>query len=361
MQKVILFYINQIYDGGAERVMVNLANHFAESGYQSILLTSFREKGEYMLSPKVNRISVEEEERKDGKFKKNFRRTAYLRNTIKRYRPSIVVSFMTEPIVRMFAATAGMSVKRMISVRSDPKTDYKSRLRWLIGKLVLPMAQACVFQTAEARDWFPRRMQKRSRIICNPTGDSFYHINRNPVRGKIVTCGRLVAIKNHKMLIEAFYEVQKRFHETSLEIYGEGELKLELQAFIDSLGMSDKVFLKGQTSNVEEVLSQAELFVLSSDVEGMPNALQEALAAGVPCISTDCPCGGPAMLIDDGYNGMLCKPGDTIGLKDSILRLLEDRQKREAMGEEAKKRAKMFSSDEIYRQWEEYVAEVISE
>lgn len=361
MQKIILFYINQIYDGGAERVIVNLANYFAQAGYKAILLTSFRHEGEYSLSEKVQRIAVEEVEKKDNKFKKNIRRTAFIRKTVKNFRPNLIISFMTEPIVRVFIATVGLKTKRLISVRSDPGVAFKSGFRWLIGKVLFPMADACVFQTAEAKEWFPSKLQNKSRIIYNPIDESFYNIKRNPVKGRIVTCGRLVAIKNHKMLIEAFYEVQKKVPEISLEIYGEGDLKCELQFFIDSLGISDKVSLKGKTASIKEALSQAELFVLSSDAEGMPNALQEALAAGVPCISTDCPCGGPAMLIEDGYNGKLCEPGNTAGLADSMAELLGDRQRMEVMGEKAREKAKMFMSDEIYKEWEKYVAEMLGE
>ncbi len=234
MQRSILFYINQIYDGGAERVMVNLANLFAENGYRSVLLTSFRHGGEYDLSEKVHRLSVEEEEKKDHKLIKNFRRIKFLRKTVKEYHPDIVVSFMTEPIVRMFIATVGLKTKRLISVRNNPGKSYRTGMGWFIGKIIFPMADACVFQTEEAKEWFPLRLQKKSRIIFNPVGDRFYHIERKPVQGKIVTCGRLSPGKNQKMLIEAFFEVQKKYPKISLEIYGEGELRQELQNHIDS-------------------------------------------------------------------------------------------------------------------------------
>lgn len=359
MQRSILFYINQIYDGGAERVMVNLANLFAENGYKSVLLTSFCHSGEYDLSEKVHRLSVEDEERKDNKFNKNFRRITFLRKTVKKYDSDIVVSFMTEPNVRMLIATMGLKVKRLISVRNDPRRVHRTGMGWFIGKIIFPMADACVFQTEEAKEWFPLRLQKKSRVIFNPVGDSFYHIERKPMQGRIVTCGRLVVQKNHKMLIEAFYEVQKKYPEVSLEIYGEGELRQELQRHIDNLGISDKAFLRGRTSNVIEILSKAEIFVLPSDYEGMPNALQEALAVGVPCISTDCPCGGPSALIDDGQNGKLCKPKDMMGLVACILELLRDREKMEAIGKAARNKAKMFSSNEIYKEWESYMTEVM--
>lgn len=360
IQKSILFYINHIYGGGAERQIVNLANLFAENGHKSILLTSFRHSGEYALSEKVHRISIEEEEKRGNNISRNFRRIAFLRKTVVKYHPDMVVSFMTEPIVRTFIATMGVNVKILISVMTDPKRAHKSGIRRFIGKIIFPMADACVFQTQEAKEWFPLRLQKKSKVIFNPVDESFYHVERKPLKGKIVTCGRLTLVKNHKMLIEAFYEVQKKYSEISLEIYGEGELRQELQLYIDSLGISDKAFLRGKTSNVAEVLSQAEIFVLTSDVEGMPNALQEALAAGVPCISTDCPCGGPASLIKDGYNGKLCRPKDKAGLVNCILELFEDRKKMEIMGKTARENAKIFSSKKIYKEWEDYVSQVVS-
>lgn len=152
----------------------------------------------------------------------------------------------------------------------------------------------------------------------NAVKEEFYQVERTPVRGEIVTCGRLTEQKNHKLLIDAFAEVQKIYPFATLKIYGEGVLREKLQNQIDSLNLNEKVFLMGATNDVAKALQTADLFVLSSDYEGMPNALMEAMAAGVPCISTDCPCGGPRELFGEDASDKLVPCNDSAQLAEAI-------------------------------------------
>lgn len=99
--------------------------------------------------------------------------------------------------------------------------------------------------------------------------------------------------KNHALLIKAFATISDRYPDYRLVIYGDGPLRQQLETLVEDLGMADKVSLPGYTTFVREKMEQASLFVLTSDWEGMPNALIEAMALGVPCISTDCKGGGP--------------------------------------------------------------------
>lgn len=204
----------------------------------------------------------------------------------------------------------------------------------------------------------PEKLQKKSKIIYNAVKEDFYQIERTPVRGEIVTCGRLVEQKNHALLIDAFSEVVKKYPFVTLKIYGEGALREKLQHQINDLGLEKKAFLMGATSDVEKVLQTADLFVLSSDYEGMPNALMEAMAAGVPCISTDCPCGGPRELLGDDSN-LLIPVGNKLGLEDKILDFFENQTVLEECGKELKKIAKIFTPEVIEKKWIEYVNEIV--
>lgn len=357
--KRVMFYINQIYEGGAERVMAYLVNAFADAGYESILVTSFWHDGEYKISDKVNRITIEEKRTQQSWLQKNILRVAVLRKACKKYKPDILISFMAEPNLRAMAAAFGLQTRNLISVRGDPDREYMGWKRRFLGKHMLQFADACVFQTEDAKAWFPQKLQKKSRIIMNPVGNRFYKVKRNPVKNKIVACGRLMPIKNHRLLIDAFANVRQKMPDAVLEIYGQGKMEQELQRRINELGITDCAFLMGQTAEMEEVLSKADLFVLTSDAEGMPNALLEALAAGVPCISTDCPCGGPGMVIEDDVNGRLVEVNNTNMLEKRILELLLDRKKLKQLGEKARKRARMFSEETVFLNWKEYVDEVI--
>ena len=356
--KKIMFYINAIHDGGAERVMVNLAKYFSENGYDTTLVTSFRDTWEYPLAATVRRLTLEEEEIKQSRIKRNFSRIKKLRDLCKSEKPDILVSFMEEPNFRAILATRGLPVKTLVSVRNDPNKEYAGKLGWFVGKALLPMADGCVFQTSDAQTWFPKRLQKKSRIIYNAVKEDFYKLIRNPVRGEIVTCGRLTGQKNHAMLISAFAEVVKRYPYASLKIYGEGSLRETLQEQINTMGLQGKVLLVGAINDVEKALETAELFVLSSDYEGMPNALMEAMAGGIPCISTDCPCGGPKELL--GIDSLqLVEVGNEKSLTDKIIKVFKDEELREKMCSISRLKALRFTPKTVYTQWADYVKELM--
>ena len=351
----ILFYINAIHDGGAERVMVNLAKYFSENGYETILVTSFRDTWEYKVEGNVRRLTLEEREINQGRLARNLSRIIKLRHILKVEKPDVAVSFMAEPNFRMLISSIGLPIKIIVSVRNDPNREYAGKIGRFVGKWILPLADGCVFQTKEAQAWFPKRLQKKSTVIFNPVKEEFFHIERKPIKGEIVTCGRLEAQKNHKLLIDAFSDVVKVYPYARLKIYGEGSLRNSLQEQINRLDLQDKAFLMGATNDVGKALQTADLFVLSSDYEGMPNALMEAMAAGVPCISTDCPCGGPRELISNHIDGILIKVNNRKALFCEIEKYYNGLCK--MISEKARLKAQLFLPNEINRIWERYIME----
>ena len=120
---------------------------------------------------------------------------------------------------------------------------------------------------------------------------------------RIVAVGRLEAQKNYPLLIKAFYLISNEFKDYIVEIYGEGQERSELSKLINELNLNNRVLLMGRHSDVHERIKDASLYVLSSDYEGMPNALMEAMALGLPCIATNCSGGGPKTLITNEVNG----------------------------------------------------------
>ena len=356
----IMFYINSIEFGGAERVIANLADYFASIGNESVLVTSYYSSQEYSLAPGVRRLAMEERETEQPRISKNVSRIGKLRRICKTEKPDILISFMKEPNFRAVLATRFLSVKTVVSVRNDPNVEYAGVEGKIVGKILLPLSDGCVFQTEDARRWFPKRMQKKSRIICNAVKEEFYRVRRKPVRGEIITCGRLFEQKNDALLIDAFAGVAEKIPYATLKIYGEGPLKDELQKKIDNLGLRDKVTLMGNTDNVAEALKRADLFVLSSDFEGMPNALMEAMAAGVPSISTDCPCGGPRELFGKELSSLLVPVKDAESLREKIISYLESTdEEKKAFSSVFRTAAEKFSPDRVYGEWADYVSSVV--
>lgn len=346
----ILFYINAIHHGGAERVICNLATQFSEHGDDCILTTSFCDNWEYHFGEKVRRIALFESQLNYGFLRRNISLIRRLRKILKIEKPDVVVSFMAEPNFRTLIATRGLNVKTIVSVRNDPNKEYPNFIYRFLAKHLYKKADGIVFQTEDAQKWFPKSIQKKSKIIFNQVDEVFYNTIYNGERHDIVTTGRLVAQKNHKMLIRAFAAIADKISD-NLIIYGEGELRGELESLIAELHLENRVFLPGSVKNVADTIKSAKLFVLSSDYEGMPNSLMEAMALGIPCISTDCPCGGPRMLFGEDAEGKLVPCDDVKKLSMRIFQELYNL----GNGTTERKLAQTFHPDHVNSDWEEYL------
>lgn len=228
-----------------------------------------------------------------------------------------------------------------------------------MAKHLFQKADGGVFQTKDAQKWFPLPIQKISEVIYNPINDAFFGEKYHPIANNVVTCGRLEEQKNQEMLVVAFSEVIKKYPDAHLNIYGEGGLRERLHQQIVELHLENNVFLMGKTSDVPAVLGTAQIFVLPSRYEGMPNALMEAMAVGVPCISTDCPCGGPQALLESGKNGILVPVGDTNALANAIMELLADEGQRKRYSRNAKKAAENYTQEKICNKWLSYIGAVV--
>ena len=358
MKIKIMFYINALLNGGAERVMCNLANQFSERGYRVVFVTSFSKDDAYVLNTTIKRCNLETKESTDSTFKKNISRTKGLIKAIKAEKPNVIISFLPEPNFRTIIASNISHVPCIISVRSDPAREYKPKNYFWAQKILYPLAGGIVFQTKDARQWFPKRIQQKSRIIMNQVDSKFFNTDHIS-DAYYVAIGRLDESKNFSMLIKSFGEFSKVYPENKLLIYGKGQEETKLKNLIGELGLNEKVILMGQTDNVPKALSKAKVFILSSDYEGMPNALLEAMSVGVPVISTDCPCGGPKMIIQDNENGLLVPVNDEKAMTDAMLKIEGSDELREKFKLNSKKTAETFHPDVIFAQWEEYILKCV--
>lgn len=356
--KTLMFYINAIHDGGAERVLLQLAKRFAACGYRTVVVTSFVDAWEYPVPEGVERLSIEQEQIDQSRLRRNLSRIEALRRLIREYKPAALISFMAEPNFRAVIASRFLPVKTIVSVRNDPEREYGGRLGRIIGKWLLPLADGCVFQTEQAQKWFPKRLQKRSKIIMNQVDERFFQVKDAGENGYVMTAGRLTAQKNQALLIRAFAAIAGDVEE-ELRIYGEGELRPELEALIAGVGMEGRIRLMGASNEMPAALAGCRLFVLPSDFEGMPNALLEAMAAGRCCVSTACPCGGPEAVIENGVNGMLVPVGAEKALSAAMLELLKDEKKRRTLAAAAGESAAAFRPEAIFEHWRDYVEQVI--
>lgn len=349
----ILLYTSILSSGGAERVLCALANHLAE-WHKVTLVIAYPTENEYAVSDQVKRVYIDD----SAENKHSFRQIRRLRKLCRTEKPDICISFLPQPNFKMLMATRGLPTKVLISVRNDPKREYATRVNRMIAKWVYPFADGVVFQTADAQAWFPEEIRRKSRIILNQVDAVFYNTPLAPNRCGIVTTGRLSSQKNHALLLRAFARASTQTDNT-LTIYGEGNLRGELESLAASLGIAERVYMPGNISDVPAALRSAEAFVLSSDFEGMPNALMEAMAMGLPCISTDCPCGGPRAIIhNDDY---FVAVGDEDAMTEKLHRLITDAAWREQNAAWMREKSARFEPERIFAEWVAYLEEIVGE
>lgn len=352
----VLFYIDCMQMGGANRVMANISAHFAETGKNVVLVNDIEpeeDKPEYQIHPQIKRVFLDGEGRTKGM--KNIRRIFSLRRLVRRERPDAVVSFMGPPNIRMLLATVGLRTRKIVSVRNDPYREYGSGLRKIVANLVFLIADGCVFQTEEASCYFIRSVRNKSTIIFNLVNEKFYRVVWEKRGNEIAVVGRLQTQKNPLLALEAFIMIADHFPDHKLVFYGDDELKTDILRRSKEAGVDERVIVFGKTDEVEKKLAQSALYILSSDYEGMPNALMEAMAVGVPVISTDCPCGGPRNLIENPKQGKLIPCGDKVAMAKAMTELLLDVKLQLELSKGEKERAKAFSPDKIFAQWEQFI------
>ena len=358
----LVFYIDMMIRTGAQRVMGILVNNLITDN-EIILINDFcldESIPQYIIDERVQRIYLQA--RNEGHvISKNLTRIKKLRSIIRNELPDVVISFLGRTNQRMLLSTIGLKTCKIVSVRNDPYKEYgENFIKRFIANLLFLSANGCVFQTDTAKQYFWKRIQEKSTIIYNPIEDIFFSTERKNINGKIiVTFGRIEKQKNHRLLIDAFKIIARYYNDTELFIYGDGQLKHSLEEYCASdKEISDKVHFPGNVSNVNEILSKASLFVLSSDYEGMPNALMESMAVGVPVVSTDCPCGGPKVLIRNETEGILVPCGDKNSLANAIRKLFDDKNLYMIVQENSKIRAQGFRIYNIIQQWLEYIYSV---
>ena len=353
----IAFFIEHISNGGAERVITNLANIFSEHGHECVMITTLRRNDEYFLSSKVRRYVTQPNGYTNSRFG-GFKRLHNLRNILKSEKPEYLVSFLNSALYHGVLTTRFLPVKSIISVRNDPNFDYQTLLSRILAKTILPFSEGAVFQTEDAKKWFPKKLRNKSTIIYNPIAKVFYETEHQPSEKSFVAVGRLSQQKNFKLLIDAFSKVNETNPDWILKIYGDGELYEELGNQITELDLENKVFLCGRSTNVAKDISAASIFVMSSDFEGAPNALMEAMAVGMPVISTDCPCGGPRMLINAGVDGELVEVGNKDHMVDMMQLLAKNEELRKTLAKGARQKAGLFTEESVYQKWYNYIKQL---
>lgn len=347
----LTFVTSTLHAGGSERVMSLLANTFAQKGYEVEIVCINKHLVFYPIDEKVKVWFAEDEVKSLSILKKVF----WLRNHIKNDRPDVVIAFMLEVYCVTLASLIGVSVPVISSERIDP--HFFGRAKGLLRWLLLRRTTHLVVQTVRIKDFYSAKLQSRTTIIPNPVTDKVFSLTPTLKQKRIIAVGRLAYQKNYPMMFRAFAKVHHDFPDWQLVVYGNGPQKDEIRGVIERLGMEGHIILAGKSDHVVEEMNKSSLFVMSSDYEGMSNALLEAVCVGLPVISTDV--SGARDLITEGVNGYIVPVGNERALTLALSSMLSSPEKMDEMGRQSKALAPRFREEQIVGQWEELIKKVV--
>lgn len=401
-QPSIAIFINALEKGGAQRVAANLTDHLYEAGWKVTLVTQYKLENEYVLLhekeiPRVlSDITKQEESHVPGFYRPiNFRRRwKKLHDIWAEIKPDVILSFLGKNNIMTLSTAKDLGIPVAVAVRSDPAREYADpKLRKLALKL-FPTAAGVILQTQDGVNFFPEDIRRRSVVLPNPLNPEFM---TEPFEGerdhRVVVVGRIDKNKHQSLVVTAFEKIADEIPEDYiLEFYGDGSERENLSAEAARGKLCDRIFFRGVVSDVPQRIRKAGLFILSSDKEGMPNALIEAMALGIPCISTDCPCGGPKVLMKTGAtaeekvepspndhgdssqnyqdvslpedkgnltpNGILVPVGDADAMAEAMKKVINDPALAQKLGWNALRVRAVYSPEAAFAAWEKYLRSI---
>ena len=347
--KKLVFVNASLTGGGSERVMTHIANYCCNVGFDVYMILVRKKEKTYKTNKQIKLIQLDND---CSKFKLFFKRIIEIRKYVKASNADTVISFMDDISFFVAMACIGLNKRLVFSIRNDPKRKDK-KLHWILGRYFnLPMADVIVFQTFQAKYCYPKSINKKGVVIPNPIdADILPPIEKYCPDNRIVAVGRLVPQKAFDLLIDAFSVIYQEYRDLKLEIYGEGECYRELKTQIEEKNLSECVELKGYSNNVLQNIKGAKMYISVSDFEGISNTMLEAMAIGLPTISTDCPIGGAAMVINDNENGLLIPVRNRDALVAAITIILENEKLAFKFSENAVRVRNDYSLSVIGNQW----------
>ncbi|MDP3447315.1 MAG: glycosyltransferase [Eubacteriales bacterium] len=352
--KKLMIVTHKMSGGGCERVIAQLLNCFARDGIECKLVTECGVPSFYDLPESVEQVYLTFDQTLPArKIPKAYRK---LRKLVKQERPDVVLALPEKVNVWTVLYLLGTGVPVVVSERNDPHRHPESKIKRVLRRLVYPFAKGFIFQTKDAAKYFPYAIRRRGIVLDNPLDTSRiparFEGERKPT---VVAAGRLHTQKNFDLLVRAFARFYKTHHTYSLVIYGEGPEKERLQKTASSLGIAAAVELAGQSKTLLEDINDSGMFVLSSDYEGMPNVLIEAMACGLSCIATDCPIGGVRSLLTSGENGLLIPVGDEDALYEAMCKLADDESYALWLGQRAAGIRNRLDETLVAQKWRQYL------
>lgn len=407
-KKHIAMYIGSIGNGGAERVICNLAEFFFHEGYNVTIVTTYYADDEYVLKGACWKRSIEPEEldnyveeqvlntneelrtvyrlkgenasgirrvfsgllpsERKGRLYNLRARTRKLECIWSELKPDLILSFIGKNNIMAIRTAKKFGIPVVVSVRANPPMEYYTRTLKTVADKLFPKAAGVVLQTSGASEFFDEKVREKCHVLPNSVSEEFTTREVVPFENRtktIVSVGRLDDNKNQGLLIRAFGRLMNKYPDYKLVIIGDGDCRGEYGRIARKTPDYSRIEFTGNISNVADRISDARIYVLTSKEEGLPNALIEAMALGLVAISTDCPCGGPADIIADGENGILIPMGTDEDMEDALVSALDqvmsDDELAGRLSQSALNVREKYAPARINALWKDYFEKIMSE
>ena len=363
----LAFIIYSLQAGGAERVLSIMANHWSGKSQKVTVITldDGSKPSFYDIDSRIQQVSLDVAGASKNGFMSilnNFRRINKLRSAIRKSQAETIISFMTETNVLTLIASYGLRIPVIVTEHTDPWTGPVADIWAKLRLRLYPQASRVVVLNERARDYFDKSPDIKTLVIPNPVvietendpGDLDYEV---PSEHLIVAMGRLSREKCFDLLIRAYSSFASEYSDWNLMILGEGPERDALEALLDELGLCDRGKLPGTIRSPHVVLKQADMFVSSSELEGFPMALCEAMACGLPVIATEYHT-AVRDIIENGQNGILVPTGDSGALAATMIHLIDDPHERKRLAENSVEIGTRYSVDAVMERWEQLLNEL---
>lgn len=351
MIKEIVAVTIALGNDGAERVLSELIREWDKQGHKVAVVETSPNRYDtaYKLPNNIERIKIKTKSK--NKILKYIQEIKQLIAILKKRPNAVCVSFLSASSFILGLSSLFVKNKIVFSERNDPRYCPVGFHQRVLRNLVFRLADKIIFQTNDAKKYFNNSIQKKGEIIINPINGNLPEKFVGEREKVIVTACRLHPQKNLYMLIDAFSLLSKEFTDYKLVIYGQGVLEEKLKEYVKEKRLEGKVEFPGFCNDVLENINKASIFALSSNYEGISNAMLEAMAMGVPVVVTDCPIGGAKMIIENERNGLLVPVNDYYAMYKGMKVLLTNKKLYQYISDNGRKVRTAYPLEKIARDW----------
>lgn len=354
-----LFITNSLGFGGAEKMLTFVASSLADRGHD-VCIANLNRVPDYVNTKRQSiskKISVFERQHSCELSK--IEDLKFLLRISRREKPSVIIGFTEYPSIYAKVIGTLLGIPSVMSERADPSRSIDlSKLKQRIAFSIVNASKGGVFQTEGARAFYGKGLQRRGTVIPNPIfiKGEIPKVSYDE-RGKtVVSVGRLDNTqKRYDVMLDAFKIFSVEHPEYTLRLYGKGDDEEMIRRWTEERGLAEKVSFMGLSTQPMQDICRDGMFLITSDFEGISNSLLEAMAVGLPCVSTDHTPGGARLLIDDHKNGLLAPVGDAASLAAAMCEFAEDPALAEECGNNAKDVVNRFAPERIIDMWEDYI------